>query len=46
MVAIVLVLLAIAATIIFLVAGGGSSHTGILTQPAATGSKSEQPASP
>lgn len=46
MIAIVLVLLAIAATVILLVAEGGSNHTGILTQSSATGSKSEQPVSP
>jgi len=45
-IAIVLVLLAIAATVILLVASGGSNHTGILTQSTATGSKSEQAASP
>ena len=45
-IAIVLVLLAIAATVILLVASGGSNHTGILTQLTATGSKSEQAASP
>jgi hypothetical protein len=46
MIAIVLVLLAIAAAIIFLVASGGSNHTEILTQSTATGSKSEQAATP
>jgi hypothetical protein len=46
MVAIVLFLLAIAATIILLVAGTGSNHTGILTQATTTAGKSEQTASP
>jgi hypothetical protein len=45
-IAIVLVLLAIAATVILLVASDGSNHTGILTQSTATGSNSEQAASP
>jgi hypothetical protein len=46
MIAIVLVLLAIAATIILLVASRGANHTGILTQSTTTVSKNEQAASP
>jgi hypothetical protein len=46
MIAIVLVMLAVAATIILLVASGGSNHTGILTQSIAPAGKSEQSASP
>jgi hypothetical protein len=45
-VAILVALLAITATIILLVASGGSNHTGILTQSTTPGSRSEQPAAP